>query len=482
MIYFLIIAAHVGLYSGAFQLFSVGSLAVQVSDLAMMVFIVAVGFRLLWYGEPIYLSNHPAFIFLCGSLVSVILSGLAPLLEGDPAAITQYFKTTGHFLYLWLFTFLCSVIRFDIRALTDVIKVTIFVSLFINIFGAYQVPARAFDWPFAWLELTNISIGGRSANVSGEMGQLSLRFGDFFRATSVFSEPSALAGFCATVLTYMLMPFALGQRPFIRSSTFMIFAFIAMLTAMFLTFSLTGLLTGSLIVLAAVIFGQKERILRIISVLAVSIFVIIIVDAVVSSYAGISVANLFEERVTGILSGGKSVEGMSGESFFTRWESIFIAFQIWTDYPLTGKGLGLYAYADQAIKLGYGFPDSTLAASLAELGIIGFICILNLNIFLLFQTLKLLTNKKIMDRLRPEIKRLFTIIPFILIITTAGTTVGNSLVNLWMWLSLAFCFPVYNAVLSEAGYKFIPFKIIQIPLSQRVRSILQFPKNAHPAV
>jgi len=52
------------------------------------------------------------------------------------------------------------------------------VAFFVNIFGIYQIFARLYDWPLAWIEITNVSFEQRGMRqVQGETQQLALKFG-----------------------------------------------------------------------------------------------------------------------------------------------------------------------------------------------------------------------------------------------------------------------------------------------------------------
>ncbi|MES2765125.1 MAG: hypothetical protein V4642_04610, partial [Bacteroidota bacterium] len=305
MMNLLIIGVQVGLHLGSFQLFSISTLAITLADLSMLLFIMGWLVRIAWSGEQLYIHKSSSLFFLVGIFIAAIISGITPIIAGDPMGMTQFLKTFSHFVYLWLFTFACATLRINIKVWTNVIKVMLVFALFVNIFGIYQIVARAFDWPFAWLTMTNISVGGRGGNISGDGSQLSLQFGNFYRATSIFSEPSSLAGFNVTILIYLLVPFALGIKQFFASRIFLYLLFIFTVIGLFLTFSLTGVFTGSVIFSSILLFGEKKRRVQVVSVLLVGALLIVVSDTLVRSYADISVLDLFTQRIGGIADGGK---------------------------------------------------------------------------------------------------------------------------------------------------------------------------------
>ncbi|MBE2189634.1 MAG: hypothetical protein IAE98_09215, partial [Candidatus Kapabacteria bacterium] len=197
MINFLIILYSITYFFDIFQLFAIGSTGITINDFLTFFIVVAFLVRAVWYGEEFKIPKNPILIFFLLFCFSTFISGVGPLLRGNPVEITQFFKTTAHFHQTILFAYVLFFIRIDSAIIWKFVRIWLVLSLSINIFGAYQIVARFFDLPFAWLDVSNMSMFARGLLGSDEDSyvQLSLQFGNFFRATSIFSEPSALAGF-----------------------------------------------------------------------------------------------------------------------------------------------------------------------------------------------------------------------------------------------------------------------------------------------
>jgi O-antigen ligase len=213
--------------------------------------------------------------------------------------------------------------------------------------------------------MTNVSLGGREGTDVADKMQLSLRYGNFFRATSIFSEPSSLASFNMVVISFLAAPYIQGFKPFIKSKAFSIFAFALAAITMFITFSMTGVIGLLMLIAGIFLFERIKKIASFVAVFVIGIVVILLTDGLIKDNLGICVVSLFEKRIGGLVG---SREKAAGESVGSRLTSGKKGMQIWEDNPVIGSGLGLTAY-NKKVKL--NFTDFSVVSVFAETGTIG---------------------------------------------------------------------------------------------------------------
>lgn len=228
---------------------------------------------------------------LCDSFAEYA-SVFAPLLSGSSEMQIQWLKTSTNFLSKWLLilTFASGIYSAD--AFRSAIRFMLVISIAINVFGIYQIFARAFDLPLAWIPINNVSISIRNYHSMDNMTQLSLRFENFFRATSIFSEPSFYAQFNTLVLTFLLIPFTWHKTV------------LTIITITYIDCNTGNHWHVSHIFSDCIVFDFTHHALGIdirtikkkialLSSIAVGFLLILITDAIVSQYVSISVFDLF---------------------------------------------------------------------------------------------------------------------------------------------------------------------------------------------
>ncbi len=462
-----IVLIFIGFIFSAFQFTSVGTYAVSLIDIGVISFFLVVLKRLLWDGEAITIRRSFAMFLLLAFLAFAILSGFYPLFSSDPQVLQQYFKTFIHFIYVWFIAFFAISMDIPLKSWIIGLKAWLILSIPVNIFAAYQIVARAFDLPFAWLTIFNFVQDGRGFEAPTEMTQLSLSFEGFFRATSVFSEPSALALFNVLVLAAILAPYIRNTAPFISSAFLRRIIVVCSTVGLFLTFSLTGLSTIVGIIVAAFIFERNSRLIKLLKNITILAAILFITDIAVEYYADISVTSLFLQRVGGIVSvfSGGSTEMTTGESFFTRANTMQKCVEIWTHYPLTGIGLGCYYSYTKSAEM--AFADSTLFQALSDTGLGGFLTIAALSISSILIPLQPRFVQKFLGPAAAKHNndgdlsscREFSI--YAGIIMMINLFIGNSLVGVYLWLIWGMIFSISQNYSPHGGLRFA----IRHPLS-----------------
>jgi hypothetical protein len=324
-----------------------------------------------------------AILIGCSTLFSAtsIVSDGAPELEAT-------IRTTTHLFFLVALALAWGAEERSAVQVLRLFRGWLWFSVPICLFGIYQIFARVFGLPMAWLTMTNSSLIFTDEVL--ELQQLSLRFGNFYRATSVFSEPSTLGLYVLHCLVMFGVAIA-GRRSeiYFRRRWMRIAVVMIYLTTLFLTYSLGAFFTGIvlLIVMMITLSGVRRGIL--LRNLALGTAVFLTVDlAVLNPVFHVGIAQLTAQRVRGIIAASRqedSRELVTGDSYPKRLREIRNGLRIWSEYPLRGAGLGRYAELSGAEKYGAAF----YVRILAELGIVGF-AVFTLFGFLLARRLLLL--------------------------------------------------------------------------------------------
>ena len=449
-----------------FQILSFAGYGVTLLDFALLYFYFVFFKRMLWDGEEIKFAITPPLILLLILFSIVLLSGISPMIEGRSDWIVQYIKTISHFYFLAGFALLASVYPIKMSEWKGVIRLWLIIALILNIFGLYQIIARATDLPLAWIELTNVSLArGEAEGLTSGIKQLSLHYGNFYRATSIFSEPSALGAFNTFILGFLLVPFIFKYKPFFTNKIFIVTTLIFTALGTFFTFSLTAILGAFLVIVSFLLFQKMQHIFRYIAISLSIIVLIIVADNLFSKNMGISVVELFTKRIEGILNVGSGDDKMViGESFNVRKISAKKAMEIWEHYPILGIGAGL-TYKNKINDL--KFSDFTVFSVLAELGIIGLITFLAYFIALLLISYQ-------MARFKDDDKnnffnldeKLMLRIPFFIMIVLfiINFISGNVFVLINNWGPVAIVMSIINMFYLRHNKNVVRIRLVKNPL------------------
>lgn len=473
MINFLIILYSVTYFFDIFQLFAVGGTGITINDFLTFFIVVAFLIRAVWYGEEFKIPKNPVLIFFLVFCLSTFISGIGPLFRGNPDEIMQYFKTTAHFHQTILFVYVVFFIRIDSTVIWKFVRIWLVLSLVINIFGAYQIVARFFDLPLAWLDVSNMSMFARGLLGTDEesYAQLSLQFGNFFRATSIFSEPSALAGFNTILLIFMLIPYIQTKKFLFKKPLMNFMVLFWIIVSLIISFSLTGILGVVLILTTALIFEKYSNLSNFFKSLLYIIPVIIVVEIAIQSYNEQGMISLIWERISSVLMflfGGKS-NLIVGESFGDRFANMIDYFTVWMHYPILGYGFGcgyMTYYARNWV-----FSDTTIMQVMSELGIVGFIGFFGMFLKLFAQSLQFnLKHRKFKD-IDPELQKLLRIGLYLTVFYFINSYISaNQIIQIHTYFLLLFIIAPINQYIIDYQKNYFIFKAVKMPLRDRFRA------------
>ncbi len=472
----LIIILFIFFFTDVFQLFEIAGYGVTLIDIGLLSIYLLFFKRMIWDGDKLQFPIHPGLIFLLVLPITALISGFTPFIKGSTPQIIQYIKTFAHFNFLIFFTITTALYKIETKAWTNFVRVWLILSIFINLFGVYQIIARAYDLPLAWIQFTNVSLTGRFSDDIESVQQLSLKYGNFYRATSIFTEPSALASFNLLIQIFLIIPFIQKTTPFIKSKIISSIVFAISLIALFLCFSMTGFVGMLMIITPIFIFHRSKRLYPFFFGIIASILIIIGTDNLIKNFTSISVVELFSKRISGLLF---KKQGTEGESFDVRLKSGKVGIEIWEDHFLIGAGLGLTAYNNNK---GVEFGDFSVTAALAEMGLLGSIAFVGMFFGLFWTTTKLMYKIRNKDDLSDEDKRWSGILFYMMIhLFLINFISGNNLVVFVLWQLVAIVFANLNQILTKLGYKNYEISFVRIPLKQllyiRTKTYLETKKS-----
>ncbi|MEN6296037.1 MAG: O-antigen ligase family protein [Chloroherpetonaceae bacterium] len=444
---FLIIALWLTNLAGLFQVFEVAGYGVTFSDLIMGGIIIYVIFQILIQKKQFKFQKGLLANLLYLSLLAALVSGIGLIFWGGSVQINQFAKSFIHYTFLILFTFLFLIAEIDDNTFFNTIRIVLIVAFFINIFGIYQIFARLYDLPFAWIEITNVSFEQRGMKeAQGETQQLALQFGNFYRATSIFSEPSALAYYNIFNLIYIVVPFLKGSKPFIKNPILNLMVFISVVLGLLAPFSLSGL-SALILFLVSLIILEKIKVSKFIIPLVLLITVVVIFDIYFQNVTHTSIVQLFYERVSGLLSTKAGVDPLWGESTPGRLASLKNAFELFLTSPIVGIGMGnTYYHPLSHIR----FVDSSIFAVLAEMGIFGLIVFLAL-LFTIAKITLLLHKREIINNVHSyQLNTVQSLVVYTWIMNIYAASVLASIHgNAALWMPMVMVIATYRSVLKN---------------------------------
>ncbi len=382
--------------------------------------------------------NYPNVLFFVFNFL-VFLTTINPIINGNLGEITQNLKSTSHYYYIVFFIILTFSELLKPKTFIYVIKGLIWLIFLFDLYGIYQLFARALGLPFGWLEYSNTGIMSR-LEIIGTIQQTSVSFGSFYRVTSIFVEPSVHASFNIILFIFLVIPWIQQRSGFVKNNKILLILISVCVINLFLTYSLTGL-ASLFAVLSLVVFIEYYKSYKVIfKVFIVGFVIIILANYLMIELFGIDLLKLFLIRVENIFSLGS--DEMGGESFTTRLENTLSTIAVWSKHPIFGVGLGLLGYQKEFTAL---FSDTTIFSVLAETGIFSFIIFNALLYSLLFSSIKLYKALRNTTFVSSDEIKLIGIVPYLVMFEIVRCSfTANILIYFILWMELSFAFFVLN--------------------------------------
>lgn len=426
------------------QIFDFAGYGFAFIDAITLLIYLSIGYQFIFQKRSFAVPDKKLIWSLFGLIFAYIFSLIGILTWGGEQAIMQFFKTISHFIFvisIAIFALTCDI---DIKAYFKAIQVLLYLSIIINLYAVYQLFARMFGLPWAYVEISNVGFLSRDYGTEvGEMKQIVLTFQNFYRATSIFSEPSSLALFNIWMLLFLLIPVFTNTKPFIKKNGMKIFIGILSIISLLLTFSLTGLAMLAVMVLIF-IFLEKVHIRKYLVTFFISVIILSGADYFLKDYTQLSILELFGNRVAGIFFKSQVSTGLiEGESAPQRIKTINNAWNLFLESPIFGIGAGnTYNYPGSEAR----FADSSLFHIMSETGLVG----------LFFFGMMILYSFKVVIYLRkyryrtletnPELSTMQSIVmPLLILMVFQNLILANLIGIASFWLYYSIILATYRA-------------------------------------
>lgn len=464
MLNFLFISNFFTYFLSSFQLFDLNGFSFAYNNLILVFFFFFALKKIFWDGDKITLPVNEITISMLILFIAIWFSAYNPISQGNPDYLTQYFKTNAHLYFVMIFALFNLVFPIEEKVWVNAIRTFLICMLIINIFGVYQLFARLYDLPFAWIDITNVTADARTKDVEGTANQLALKFEDFYRATSIFSEPSILAQYNLISLIFLITPLINGTKKFINSKIFNFLYLVSSLVALLFAFSLNGFFGLGLLGTSAFIFQKKINIkpLNFIVSLVLVAIMFIAADTIVKDLTQVSIFDLTYSRISSIIGGkANSIDVINGESYFDRANNGMNGIKAWLIHPYFGTGLGL-AYTSKVSEL--PFLEFSSISMLLETGLFGFSAYISFMLILTFKALTLKNKLEFKSESEME-TNLSTIIFYVMILElyinffTAGWFINES-----FWHYIALIFWLISNETRRNNLNAIEIRILKTPL------------------
>lgn len=426
----------------AFQFFNIGTFGIVSIEAWMLLLYAWLPVELIWRGRPLRVPLTPEMGASVAVWAIVLISCLSPILDADAVRGMQSLKTFTHFTFIWLFFNVLVCLEPQARDWREGMRWYAGVALIVCTYGAYQLAARAFDLPLAWLEITNVSFKNK-LDQSTEVGQLALQFANFFRATSIFSEPSGLASYAALVLVFVLVPLVRKVPGVLRTRWMNITVTVLCIVALVTAFSLTGVMLVGVTLVVLAILHREMLSRRLLGITGIVAGVVVLTDLVVAAYFDVSILQLFAMRIDSIISGkAASLEAGSlvGESLTQRTGDYMASYMVWTESPIMGVGPGNFAHSDFGKNYSSPFPSTLYGSLFAEQGPVGLLLILFFFGTMLATSWVLLRRwqqRSDLATAHPDVDTVTSVLPFVATLVMFVSINGNLFVYALFWLQIA---------------------------------------------
>ncbi len=408
--------------------------------------------------------NYPNVLLLSFNL-TLLLSAFTPLWNGDVKLLTQFVKSTAHYYYVVFFVLLIYFEWLKPKTYYWVIRMFIWAVTIFNLFGIYQLFARALNLPLAWLEMNNKGIFSR-LEIVGSVQQLSLQFGSFYRVTSIFTEPSVLASLNIYLLIFLIIPWVQFRESFIKSTKILMPLILISVITLFLTYSMTGLMGIVGLLLTIILLEKIKSYKMVFKTLLIILATILISNFILIEIFNINLLNLFSYRIESVATLGETQ--IRGESLPTRLLNITSSIKVWMQHPLFGVGLGLLGYHKD---FPFSFSDVTIFSVLAEAGIFNFILFISFMFSLFITSIKVYKRTRNISEIPLYEKKLIGIAPYVVAFEILRCSfTANIMIYFILWFNLAYALYPINHYGSFLGYNYLNISLHSTPLWKKLFS------------
>jgi hypothetical protein len=292
-------------------------------------------------------ANMYVLLFAFTGLLSIV-----NLFNADSSIVQfiQFGTKAAQLILAIAFFFVVSAIPLSENELKLSLRLWILVALVVSLYAIYQVFARVYGWPLAYIELTNpsVTVGGGEARI----------INGFAQASSFFREPSYLGA-------YLLGPIVLVCVPLLRGGSHVFLSKFSLANWMLLaTLFLALLLTSSqgayfslLVTLCAMYATRQINRLRTTRLFLIFLAVLIFCGMLLALFdIGFleAIALRFKYLILNIM---HPLETVELSSYRVRSECMRAALEVGLSHPLLGVGLNNMSFYPSVCQYSLGWSQ-----------------------------------------------------------------------------------------------------------------------------
>jgi hypothetical protein len=424
---------------GIFQVLAIGTFGMSPLELCYTVFFLYLPFHLYALGRPVRFPVNLENVALVGFIVCTLISSVYVLFLGETRNNQQFIKTALHFFFVVVIMFVHGHLRITPAFVNSILRFYLSFCVLLSLYAVYQVPARIMDLPLAWMPVTNVSFHD-SEEYSSVGSQLALKFENFYRATSVYSEPSSLGYASAMQIVLVLVPILRKSKHFLKTKWAVSLSLVTSVIALFLAFSMTGVLVMFTCLAVVILLYPKRVVPRLLPIVGITAACILVADVLAMTIVDISVLDMFRGRIGSYVTGAAFSDvgqgTIIGESATQRYDDIRVAYEVWKDSPVTGYGFGCFRHHVYGRLHNSTFPSNTYATVLVDTGLLGllsYVFMLGCFVMVTF-SLERRWTKAGMAGHYPDADSVVAIAPVYLVGMLVVNMSGNTVVNHASWL------------------------------------------------
>lgn len=317
--------------------------------------------------------------------VYVGMLSMVNLFNASSAQIIDFLTAASQYLLMVATLIVISNLELTEGQLRNVIRIWVFTAYIVSLYAIYQVFARAFDLPLAYLTLAN------PTTPQGGM-RMRIQYG-YAQSTSIMREPSYLGAYLVgpLVLSSIVILYGRGIHFFFKGRQFNWLMLFTLLAGLILS-GAQGAYATLFVTLGLVLLSKKlEKAVVVKQVLAgVLVF---LGAATVLSLVDVGFLQYISYRFTYLLINIRDPFGTApATSVVGRLTGSLAALRVWASHPLLGVGFNSLAYHASGVRV----ADNPWAQLLADVGLLG------ASIFAAFLLRLLVSLNKVLSAIDPD--------------------------------------------------------------------------------
>lgn len=315
-----------------------------------------------------------------GLNVAVLLSVLVNFWSWEGRNWAEFGTLWLQLVFATLLYLAMANLEISLTQLSSLLRFWISVAVIVSVYGLYQVPARNFGWPLAYIY-----------NLHGEPTVWSLQWGlgfaGYIRPSSFLREPTYLSNYLLPpmLITGAMLFYRQDQNWLFRRRFMNCFALIIIFSAWIAAFAMAGYLSLAITLVIATLLTYrvwKLRSLRLVlAFLTSSLFAYI-----VFVWLKLPFIEALAERGKAIASVVFGYEWTHRDpSVIARFHELALSFKLWMHYPLFGIGLNQLQFVGEQhlpenwpANLNIGYIHNMWLEVLVQTGFFGFLFFLRM--------------------------------------------------------------------------------------------------------